>query len=226
MTPMTEGRRGVRPSLRRRGAKRGGSDPVEQRQLVSGAPPLDEVVELDDRQQHRQHDHDHDAAHADDQQRLEQRRHRDARRCTSAESCLAPRSSIMGAARSARPGRDIASMPGKPFLPAIAEARGRLHAPAPALSFCIGAHRVVRAGSDASCTPSGWHAGAGEHRQRTGEARRVVAAREAPDQRHVEQGGVETRRNAAWRRPRNRRPPTTSNRPPTSREPQLARERS
>ena len=38
---------------------------------------LHEVVQLDDGQQHRQHDHEHDAAHRDDQQRLQQRGQRE-----------------------------------------------------------------------------------------------------------------------------------------------------
>ena len=183
---------------------------------------LDPGVELDDRQQHGQHDQHHHAAH--------RRRSAAARGSSPAASRgAAPRrraawrraASISGSWPVCSPRREnIASMPGKRFLPASAEASG---APSrTCTSASIASARIARLRQRLGRglqRLQDRHAGAGQHRQRAGEARRVVAARQPADQRQVEPAGVEALAEGlvAQRQPaarRRRRPaPAASSQP-------------
>ena len=117
-----------------------------------------------------------------------------ARRCTSAPSWLrGARRASCGSWPVCSPRREnIASRPGKRFLPASAEASG---APSrTCTSASIASARIARLRQRLGRRLQRLqdrHAGAGQHRQRAGEARRVVAAREPADQRQVEPAGVE-----------------------------------
>ena len=118
------------------------------------------------------------------------------------------------AGRSARPAaQNIASRPGKRFLPASAEASG---APSrTCTSASIASARIARLDSvsAAACKRlQDRHAGAGQHRQRAGEARRVVAAREPADQRQARA----SRRRSARGRPRCAAISSSAPTPPTS----------
>ena len=169
-----------------------GRRPARSRGQELLAPPTDfatpslalhEAVELDDRQQHRQHDQHHHAAHADDQQRLEDRGHLHARGAAlRLPSCSAARSSIMrqlaGLLAEAREHRQDA---GEALLAGQRRGERRAFAHLHQRVHRVGAHGAVgqRLGRGLQRLQDR-HAGAGQHRQRAGEARRVVAAREPP----------------------------------------------
>jgi hypothetical protein len=114
-------------------------------------------VELDDRQQHRQHDQHHQPPMADDQQRLQDggQRHRAALHLARAGGRRG--SSICGSWPVCSPSRaNIASRPGKRFLAASARPAVRLRAPAPARPARRRAWPGCPASRPRPAAPSGW----------------------------------------------------------------------
>ena len=139
------------------------------------------------------HDQHHDRAHRDDQQRLEDRRHLQRAAlhfgAELARGALEHQRQLAGLLAQAREHRE---QPGEALLAGERRGQRRAFAHQHQRVHRIGAHRPVRQRFGRGLQRlQDRHAGAGQHRQRAGEARRVVAARQPADQRQRQPGRVE-----------------------------------